>query len=522
MIGPVTGPVTGPVAGHPGRLGGGVDGGGVYKLPMEQHRRVAWGAAGAVVLARLLGVGLPLRADEAGFLLVARSWDPAPDSLYGQFFVDRPPPLIALVGAVDRLGPPELLRVVGAVWLGVAVLVAARVGLEIGGRRAAAWTAVVVAALLVNPVIDVVAVKGEQLGMPLVLLSVLCTLVALRRRSPWLALLAGLLAGLAPGFKQNLVSGLVFAAVILIGALLAGRLSPAAAVRLGAVGLAGALVPAAATVAWARLAGVRLETLWYATFGFRTDASAVLADHGGDAPTQRALLLLAIAVGAGIVAVIGVFLWHLREEWAADRVLTAGTLAVVLVEVGALVVGGSYWRDYLHALVPGAALCVAQLARRHPAHRPTRLLVVGAVASCAVSLVLWAAITAAGLVPYTEARTGEAVAEVAQDGDTLTVFGGRADIQYAAGLPSPYPHLWSLPMRTLDPDLDRLRDLVTGDDAPTWLVEWVDFEAWDEAAGARLRAAVEERYVVHGLGCDDRPVYLLRGVDRPELTPNCD
>ncbi|MDQ4052728.1 MAG: hypothetical protein M3237_08500 [Actinomycetota bacterium] len=488
---------------------------------MEQHRRVVWIAAACVVLARLLGTLMPIRADEAGFLLVARSWDPQPDSLYGHFFVDRPPVLIAVIRGVDLLGQPELLRVLGALWFGVLVLVAARVGLEIGGRRAAAWTAVVVAALLVNPVIDVVAIKGEQLGMPFVLLSALCTLVALRRESASLALLAGLCAGIAPGFKQNLVSGLVFAAVVLVGARLAGRLSTKATLRLGSVGVAGALVPAALTIAWAELAGVRMETLWYATFGFRADASLVLADQGSGPRTERALLLLAIAVAAGIALVIGVFLAHLREEWSADRVLTAATLAVVVVEVGAVVAGGSYWRDYLHGLVPGTALCVAQLARRHPAHRPTRVLVLGAVASCVVSLVVWCVITAAGLVPYTEARTGEALAEVAQDGDTLTVFGGRADIQYLAGLPSPYRHLWSLPMRTLDPDLAGLRGVVNGDDPPTWIVEWVDFDAWNGEAGEQLRADVEERYVEHGLGCDDRPVYLLRGLERPELSPSC-
>jgi hypothetical protein len=488
---------------------------------MDHSRRVALAAAGGVVGARLLGVGLPLRADEAGFLLVARSWDPQPDILYGHYFVDRPPLLIAVVRAVDWVGPPELLRVVGAVWLGVLVLVAARLGLEVGGRRAATWTAVVVAALLVNPVIDVVAIKGEQLGVPFVLLSVLCTLLALRRRSAVLALMAGLCAGIAPGFKQNLVSGVVFAVVVLVGAGLAGRLPARAAYRLGAVGLLGALLPTAATIAWARMAGVRLETLWYATFGFRTDASVVLGDQDGGPRTERALLLLAIAVAAGIAVVIGLFLSHLREEWSADRVLTAGTLAVVLVEVGALVAGGSYWRDYLHGLVPGAALCVAQLARRHPAHRPTRLLVLGAVASCVVSLLVWSVITTAGLVTYYEARTGEALAEVARPGDTLTVFGGRADIQYEAGLPSPYEHLWSLPMRTLDPDFSELRALIGSDDAPTWLVEWVDFETWNPDAGARLRADVEARYVEHGFGCDGRPVYLLRGVARGRVDAEC-
>ena len=57
-------------------------------------------------------------------------------------------------------------------------------------------------------------------------------------------------------------------------------------------------------------------------------------------------------------------------------------------------------------------------------------------------------------------------------------------------MPSPYDQLWSLPMRTLDPDLRRLTALVDGPDRPTWLVEWVDFEAWTPEAGARLEAAV--------------------------------
>ena len=74
-------------------------------------------------------------------------------------------------------------------------------------------------------------------------------------------------------------------------------------------------------------------------------------------------------------------------------------------------------------------------------------------------------------------------------------------------------------MRTLDPDLTELRALVDGDHPPTWIVEWVDFEAWNEEAGARLRADVEERYVEHGLGCDDRPVYLLRASTAPSSRP---
>ena len=82
-------------------------------------------SAVSVVLLRLIGLARPLRADEAGFLLVARTWEPGPHSLYGSYWVDRPPALVALVGAADALAGPMTLRVVGAVGCGVAVLLAA-------------------------------------------------------------------------------------------------------------------------------------------------------------------------------------------------------------------------------------------------------------------------------------------------------------------------------------------------------------------------------------------------------------
>jgi hypothetical protein len=122
---------------------------------------------------------------------------------------------------------------------------------------------------------------------------------------------------------------------------------------------------------------------------------------------------------------------------------------------------------------------------------------------------------------FTEARTGEAVAAAARPGDTLTVFGGRPDIQYFAGLPSPYPYLWSLPMRTLDPEYTRLVDLLESARAPTWFVLWAPIGSWDAPGADDLRAALDARYDEHGRNCNDRPIYLLRGVVRPPVTPDC-
>lgn len=59
--------------------------------------RLVWLAAAAAFLARFPSLLWPLRPDEAGFLLVARAWHPEPDSVYGRYWVDRPPPVIWLM-----------------------------------------------------------------------------------------------------------------------------------------------------------------------------------------------------------------------------------------------------------------------------------------------------------------------------------------------------------------------------------------------------------------------------------------
>ena len=50
----------------------------------------------------------------------------------------------------------------------------------------------------------------------------------------------------------------------------------------------GAAVPVVITVAWALVAGVDLDTLWYAVVGFRADADAVLTAQPSDTIDERA------------------------------------------------------------------------------------------------------------------------------------------------------------------------------------------------------------------------------------------
>lgn len=483
--------------------------------------------AAAAFLLRLPGLTRPIRADEAGFLLVARAWDSASASVYGPYFVDRPPLLIATYGWADDVGGPLFIRVVGALTCALLVVAAANVARLVATETAARWTAVAVAAITTNIAINAVAVKGELLALPFLMGSLWLALLAVRDRSWMHALGGGLLAGLALGFKQNLVGGMVFTAVLFVASALAGRLSRADLVRLALTATAGALIPVLGTVLWARSAGVELDTLWYAVYGFRFDAAGVLTSGGAESETVRAVMLVVSALGAGMLLVIGGFVVHIRGEWADDAPLTAAVAGMLLVDVAGLVLGGSFWRDYLFPLLPATALCAALLARRRSRRGVAMRSVISAAAvSTVVLLGGWAGYQALGLQEFDEVDTGEAMHDVAEPDDTLVVFGGRADLQLTSGMSSPYEHLWSLPMRTMDPELSDLQALVAGPEAPTWLVEWVRFTTWTEEHGSELADLVRERYEPHGTGCgaeadDPRTVWLLKGTDRPVPAPDC-
>jgi hypothetical protein len=492
-------------------------------------------AAGAAALLRFPGLFWPVRPDEAGFILVARAWHPEPTSMYGPYFVDRPPQLIALVGLLDHLGGVTALRAAGAVAAVLLVVAAAGCARVVAGGRAAAWTAVATAAVVSNTAIDSVAVKGELLGLPLVMGSCWLALLASRlgdeEPPPGRALLqaaaAGVLAAAALGMKQNLAGGLVFGGVLLVASATLGprdrRMPWPRAVRLGGAALAGAAVPVGATVAWALAAGVELRTLWYDVYGFRSDAFAVIAEYSSEANDVRFLELLSYAVVAGVVLLIGGFVVHARDEWRDRPALTTAIAAMIAVDVAALLLGGSFWRAYLFTLVPGSALSAAMLVRRGRSSKrgvAMRAVIVASVVSCVIASAAWVAVNVVGPDRAQEARTGEALAAVADPGDTLVVFGGRADIQLLSGMGSPYRHLWSLPMRTLDPDYRQLRSVLDSAAAPTWIVEQSWFGSWGNPAAPVLFADVDARYRVVAQVCGDGArVWLRDDVDRasPEI-----
>ncbi len=496
--------------------------------------RVVWLSALIAFIARFPSLLWPLRPDEAGFLLVARAWHPEADSVYGHYFVDRPPPIIWLMQATDAVGGAYAHRLVGAVGCALLVLAAGAATRELARRaglldpaavrRVTGWVAVGTAALVTNAQIDPVGAKGELFGIPLVLASCWLSLRAVRRMSAGDAFWAGLLAMTAVGLKQSIVGGLVFGGVLLVGSLVARQLPWRATLRCAGAALAGAAVPVIVVVGWALAAGVRLQALWYTSVTFRSDANRTIATQSSEGATGRIWVLVLVFIGIGMLLLLVCFVAQLPGLLRLDAVPVVAVTVMLVVDLAGVAVSGSYWMPYLFVPIPGIALALALLLgndRVRGTRDKVNIAAIGfVVASSVVSLAGWTGAWVGGRVPV-EVRTGEAIHAVAQPGDRVLVYGGRADIQWSSRAGSPYPYLWSLPMRTLDPGLDDLSSVLNGSNPPTWFVEASYINAWSELGTRPIESSLIRKYEFVVTACDRYRIYHLNTVEPVKVDIDC-
>ncbi|HEY9565344.1 MAG TPA: hypothetical protein VIR30_16375, partial [Nocardioides sp.] len=370
--------------------------------------------------------------------------------------------------------------------------------------------------------------KGEVLGIPFVMASIWLALEALRvlERSRWsataLAFVAGMLGAMAMGLKQNMVTGLAFGGFLLLTSAIRREITWPSFGRLASAALVGVAIPFAVVIGWCLAVGVELDVLWYSVYGFRADAIGVISDQVLGRSKWRALILGLYFLLTGMALIAAWLAINARSAWRRHPSVTVATLAIIFIDLTSLILGGSFWRPYLHLLTPGVVLATALLAGS--AGRTlvwTRRLTAYAVASAAVALVVWCTQNQfAGTSPEAE-LTGEAIGASSRPGDTIVIHGGRADLVMASGLESPYTYLWSLPMRTLDPDRAEMVALLRSGDRPTWFVEWVDRDHWSTEGLHDFNAALEIFYEQRGVGCHDEPIYLRRDVERPALELEC-
>ncbi|CUR55001.1 membrane hypothetical protein [metagenome] len=250
----------------------------------------------------------PLTSDEGGFLLVAAQWHAGGTSLYGDYWVDRPPVLILIFALAHLCGGAVALRVLGCLCAVASILLSQAVGTRLTGNRAAGLAAALVTtALLATPLFDSFQVDGELVALPWVYAGLLAACSAYSRASVrasnrtmfrWAA--AGALGAVAALIKQNVVDVVVFVALLLTCARLVGERSTRSVLTSAAAFTGGAAVVALATLALASTRDTTPPGLWDALVTFRAEAGRVIADSASPATHARFVgLALALASSGG-------------------------------------------------------------------------------------------------------------------------------------------------------------------------------------------------------------------------------
>src|SRR4051794_24246529 len=185
----------------------------------SERQRTGWALAGCLLLAALLRapyVSAPLGLDEGGIAYIAQRWPAGDGWLYGSYWLDRPPLLVGLF-KVAVLGGDRGVRVLGALAAMALVVGVAQLGRSLAGQRAGLIAGLLAALLSGSVAISAVYTPGELLAAVPSTLSVLCLVLAHRRRQAGLLLVAGALAAGAALTKQSFldagVAGVAFVAV---------------------------------------------------------------------------------------------------------------------------------------------------------------------------------------------------------------------------------------------------------------------------------------------------------------------
>ena len=107
-------------------------------------------------------------------------------------------------------------------------------------------------------------------------------------------------------------------------------------------------------------------------------------------------------------------------------------------------------------------------------------------------------------------------------GDTGLVTYGQAQVLEASGLRPGYPYLWSLPARTLDPDLHRLARRLHASAGPDWVVVWLPVDTWGLDPYGLVTKELTRHYRRVATVCDV-PIYLKGGEYRslPPVPSGC-
>ena len=476
--------------------------------PRASERRVTALVLGAALLvmlgARLLYLHVPLGIDEGGVAWIAKAWGTGGHgSIYGAYWLDRPPLLVALY-KLAVYGGDVGVRLLGALAAAGLVTLTTLVARAVAGDRAARLAAVLSAAMAGSVALAAVYTPAELLASVPACGSILCLLAAGRRgQLRWFAA-AGFLAVTAVLVKQSFLDAGFAGAVFLAWTIARGWRG---GLRSAGAYAAGALVSIAAVGVWLAVAHVAPGTLVYALFGFRVHALQVLS--ASQAPLHvRLHTLLAPGALSGMFVVLLIAPAGLRALARRDRATAVTFGAWLAAGCFGVLAGGSYWPHYLIQLVaPACVLTGAALARVRPLRGK-------AVAGALATLAIVGSVVAEPSKATIQQRGGVLSAANylrahARPGDTQYVLYARANVDYYAGLPSPFPFAWSLIIRAYPGATTRLLHLLDSPQRPTWIVGWQGPGWWGLDPHHAIAHALKRQYRL-AARVDGHPIYHRR------------
>lgn len=462
-----------------------------------------------LVAARLVMFRTHAGGDEAGFLMVGAGWHDG-STLYGDYWVDRPPLLLWITDLAGTLTGLRLLGLLASVLAVLGIAWAAHVA---RGPVAARWAAGAAALFGVAQWLGVARVNGEMLATPFVAWSIALTLYAVLRATTWrtpAAIAAGVLAMCALAIKQSIVEAFVFAIALSAAVAVSRPETRRVVVRVLAWGALGGLVAAGIMLLAAEARGTSPSALFDAVVTFRAEAGEVIRTSASEATPQRLGLMLATWAVSGLGAATVLVVWQGVRLRDPALLATAATLLTGLVVA---LFGGSYWAHYLIQLIPAASLAIGLVAERVSPALLRRL------AAATVVVTLANLVWAVGLQPDDNGRqhaVGTWLDAAGTPTDTAVVTYGQPNILFEAGMSSPYRYLWSLPVRTRDADLGELAGVLGSPERPTWIVDWSGLHSWGIDPG-RTEAVLRDGYRRVATVCG-KPVWLV-STDTRTLPP---
>ncbi|MEO6472138.1 MAG: hypothetical protein ABIR57_09410, partial [Aeromicrobium sp.] len=256
--------------------------------------------------------------DEAGFLLVGGQWHPGGSSLYGNYWVDRPPLLIGIFQIASALGGLPALRLIGCLAAAATVGGSSLAAGLVAGKRASRWAAIAAAALCTTPLLGTVAVNGELLAGPFVVAGIAAAIGALKTDDEGRARLFGIAAGAAAisamMIKQNFADVFVFGLVATVVAWHRRDIGTARFFRVLSSAIAGAALALFALAVFTLAQGTSLSGVYDAMYPFRFEADRVIAAGGSQYATARLFTMLLAAAASGIVLLFAAAGWGIAAK----------------------------------------------------------------------------------------------------------------------------------------------------------------------------------------------------------------